>query len=180
MKTKQSVKFVVGMALFAALGFVSGCVTAPSVQYQAPGGAAVAGYKTYVLVPFGPIEGVVGASPGTSLRYVPVITASIRNVLATKGCPEEPREQADFIVNVRTALAPPTESAAWGVGPAVAAESPNNDGALRIEIYDIGSKELMWVGWTKHASYRMPDDATLAKAIGEVLANFPPPPAKIN
>jgi hypothetical protein len=194
MKTKTSIKSVASLVLLAALGFVSGCASGPEIKYEADRSASVAAYKTYTLIPFSKTAGITGAAPGTSLRYAPVITAGLKSALVAKGYTESSKDAANFAVNVRATIVPKTDVTDWGMGYAGYGRwgaggywgrtgmgydvtvDRYNEGVLRIEIYDIKSKDLVWVGWAKDQLYKAPEDAAVTKVISDILANFPPPP----
>jgi hypothetical protein len=200
MNTKISIKSLFGLGLIAALGFVSGCTTGPEIKYEADATANLTGYKTYILVPFSKPSGtgITGANPGAGLRYAPVLTSSIKSTLAAKGYTEAPKETADFAVNVRATVVPKTDITDWGMGYGGygyggwgrggywghggmgydVTVDQYNEGVLRIEIYDVKKRELVWVGWATAELYKAPEDAGVAKAVTDILANFPVPAPK--
>jgi len=193
-------------ASFSLLAFVaasaaalfSGCVTGPEIKFEADRSVDVSGYKTYALVPFSKTTGISGqgASPGSSLKFAAPITDAIKAGLAAKGYTEATDvNKADFAVNVRATVVPQTDVTDWGMGYAGypgwrggyggywgysggynVSVDQYNQGVLRIEIYDMKKKELIWVGWASDRLDDEPDATKIPGIVNSILANFPPPP----
>jgi len=183
------------------LALFTGCETGPEIKYEADRTVDVTAYKTYVLVPFSKTSGISGqgATPGSSLKYAEPITASIKATLASKGYTEAVKpETADFAVNVRATIVPQTDVTDWGMGYAGypgwrggygggygywgggggynVTVDQYNKGVLRIELFDMKKKDLVWVGWATDRLDDNPDPAKIPPIVASILVNFPPPP----
>ena len=183
-----------------ALALFSGCVTGPEIKFEADRSVDVSGYKTYALVPFSKTAGISGqgADPGSSLKYAAPITSAIKAGLAAKGYTEAVDvNKADFAVNVRATIVPQTDVTDWGMGYGGyngfyggygghgywgygggynVSVDQYNQGVLRIEIFDMKKKELVWVGWASDRLADKPDVNKIPPIVTGILANFPPPP----
>jgi len=191
---------LLAFATASALTFFSGCATGPEIKFEADRSVDVSGYKTYVLVPFSKTTGISGqgANPGSSLKYAAPITDAIKAGLATKGYSETAdAHKADFAVNVRATIVPQTDVTDWGMGYGGysgfyggygghgywgygggynVTVDQYNQGVLRIEIFDMKKKELVWVGWASDRLADKPDVNKIPPIVTGILANFPPPP----
>jgi hypothetical protein len=181
-----------------ALALFSGCTTGPEIKFEADRTIDVSGYKTYALIPFSKTAGISGqgADPGASLKFAAPITAAIKSGLAGKGYTESAdANKADFAVNVRATVVPQTDVTDWGMGYAGypgwrgggygywgygggynVTVDQYNQGVLRIEIFDMKKKELVWVGWASDRLDDKPDATKIPGIVNGILANFPPPP----
>lgn len=182
-----------------ALALFSGCATGPEIKFEADRSVDVSGYKTYALVPFSKTAGITGqgANPGASLKYAEPITSAIKSALAAKGYSETTdTNKADFAVNVRATIVPQTDVTDWGMGYAGypgwrgggyggywgagggynVSVDQYNQGVLRIEIFDLKKKDLVWVGWASDRLSDKPDVTKIPPVVTSILANFPPPP----
>jgi hypothetical protein len=191
------------LALVASstLALFTGCETGPEIKYEADRSVDVSGYKTYVLVPFSKTGGISGqgANPGSSLKYAEPVTSAIKAGLAAKGYTEAADAKlADFAVNVRATIVPQTDVTDWGMGYAGypgwrggygggygywgggggynVTVDQYNQGVLRIEIFDMKKKDLVWVGWASDRLSDKPDVTKIPPIVSGILANFPPPP----
>jgi hypothetical protein len=189
-------RLLLSSALLLALGFISGCESGPEIKYEADRTIDVTAYKTYALIPWSKTGGVQGqeVAPGASLKFAPIVTSSIKNALTSKGYSEAAvPQQADFAVNVRATMVPKTDVTDWGMGYGGYGRyggywggagyggynvtvDQYNEGVLRIEIFDIKKKDLVWVGWAKDQLYKEPTGEHLPGVIAQIMANFPPPP----
>ena len=190
---------LLAFATASALALFSGCATGPEIKFEADRSVDVSGYKTYVLVPFSKTGGISGqgANPGSSLKYAGPITDAIKSALAAKNYTEADASKADFAVNVRATIVPQTDVTDWGMGYGGypgwhggygggygywghsgynVTVDQYNQGVLRIEIFDMKKKELVWVGWASDRLSDKPDVAKIPPIVTSILANFPPPP----
>jgi hypothetical protein len=198
-KSQRPASFaLLAFATASALAFFSGCATGPEIKFEADRSIDVSGYKTYVLVPFSKTAGISGqgANPGSSLKFAAPITDAIKSALAAKGYTEADASKADFAVNVRATVVPQTDVTDWGMGYAGypgwrggggygywgttggynVTVDQYNQGVLRIELFDMKKKELVWVGWASDRLDDQPDPAKIPGIVSGILANFPPPP----
>jgi hypothetical protein len=181
-----------------ALALFSGCESGPEIKFEVDRSVDVSAYKTYALVPFSKTAGISGqgADPGASLKYAAPITSAIKAGLAGKGYTEAADvNKADFAVNVRATIVPQTDVTDWGMGYAGypgwrgggygywgygggynVTVDQYNQGVLRIEIFDMKKKELVWVGWATDRLSDKPDVTKIPGIVNGILANFPPPP----
>ena len=182
------------------LAFLAGCASAPEIKYEADRSVDVSGYKTYAMVPFSKTSGITGqgANPGASLKYAEPITSAIKSTLAAKGYTEVSADKADFAVNVRATIVPQTDVTDWGMGYAGypgwrgggygywgagggynVTVDQYNQGVLRIELFDMKKKDLVWVGWATDRLSDKPDVTKIPPIVASILANFPPPPPEL-
>ena len=192
MKKQVSTLFPAAVSVLCCLLFTSGCRTVPKYHYEADPKADFAAYKTFALLPLP--EKVPGAELGLMLRIGGVVKSTLEGEFKSKGYAQVDVDSADFIVNVTGKVVPQVDVTDFGYMPyntypsamRWGAQHPyttgNRDvyvdeydeGTLVVEIYDAGTKKLVWVGWT---SGRMdpagPDPDRVAEGVRGVVAAFP-------
>jgi len=172
-----------------------GCSTpAPVAQYQMHPDINIESYKTFALLPIP--KDLPGADPAVLLRYGNTALEGMRASMVAKGYVESDLDSADLVINLKGAVVPTiivqqqhgvnygyyAQSSFWGshypsmtFGVTTDLEKDAVDYAnLVLEIYESGSKELVWVGWmTTIRSNQQVEHEVVKARIAQILESFP-------
>jgi hypothetical protein len=183
-------------SLAAATLLLAGCVSKPTIGFEANQQAPFSEFKTYALLPLP--NKVEGGDPGAALRIAPLVTSEIKSGMAQKGYREVPAEQADVVLHVRGKIVGKTDVTDWGYSYAGygrwggyydpmggVSVDQYNEGVLSIEAFHRPSKQIVWVGWAQARLEEKVNEARLKEALVNIVSQFPqagtapaPKPAK--
>src|SRR6516165_5923204 len=163
---------VVAMLLLAA-----GTLAAQDVKYNFMPGTDFSKYHTYKWV------AIEGASHPNQIMDQEIKQA-VDTQLASKGLTKTDGEKADLYVGYQIAVDQERQWNAWGTGRGFgggmgsATSSTINIGTLVLDMYDPGTKQLVWTGnATKTidpSSNQEKNMKSLNKAMEKLLKNYPP------
>ncbi len=169
--------FRIGLAIVGIALLFGGVATSQDVKYQSMPGTDFSKYHTYKWVN---IEG--GAHPNQIMDAE--IKQSVDAQLATKGLTKTDDEKADLLVGYQIAVDKEKQWNAYSMGgPRMggmgsATQSTINIGTLVLDMYDPGTKQLVWTGnATKTidpSSNQEKNEKNLNKAMAKLLKNYPP------
>jgi len=163
--------------LFLALVIGTGC-RAQDVKYNFMPGTDFSKYHTYKWVA---IEG--GAHPNQIMDQE--IKQAVDSQLATKGLTKTDGDQADLYVGYQIAVDKEKQWNAYGMGGGVrwggmgsATSSTINIGTLVLDMYDPGTKQLVWTGnatkTINPSGNQEKNQKNLNKAMQKLLKDYPP------
>lgn len=163
--------------IFAAL-FLTGAACAQDVRYNFMPGTDFSKYHTYKWVA---IEG--GAHPNQIMDAQ--IKQAVDSQLATKGMTKTDSDKADLYIGYQIAVDQEKQWNGYGMGGglrwggmASAQSSTINVGTMVLDMYDPGTKQLVWTGnATKTidpSSNQEKNQKNLNKAMEKLLKNYPP------
>jgi hypothetical protein len=165
------------MLVVAVLLLTAGPLAAQDVTYNSMPGTDFSKYHTYKWVS---IEG--GAHPNQIMDQE--IKQSIDSQLASKGLTKTDSDKADLYVGYQVAVDQEKQWIAWGTGRGFgggmgsATSSTISNGTLVLDMYDPGTKQLVWTGReTKTldpSSNQEKNMKNLNKAMTKLLKNYPP------
>lgn len=165
------VMVVLGVFLFGTSLF------AQDVRYNFMPGTDFSKYHTYKWVG---IEG--GAHPNQIMDAE--IKQAVDSQLAAKGMTKTDGEKADLYVGYQIAVDKEKQWNAWGTGRGFgggmgsATSSTINVGSLVLDMYDPGSKQLVWTGNASKtidpSSNQEKNMKNLNKAMAKLLKHYPP------
>jgi hypothetical protein len=192
---------------FAAVAGLTGCQTAPKVQTEFDSTEGFATMKTFAVLPLP--KNIPGVDPGLVLRIGPAVKEAVRGSMKGKGYTETTTtKETDIAILVHGRLVPKTDVTDWGFTPyygragwyggynygayggSNVTVDQYNQGTIIVEVYDVKTSKMIWVGWMED---RADDDpkrekqaANVANAIAKILASYPavgavpppPPPEK--
>jgi len=173
----RSIRIVPTMFVIALL---TGAVAmAQDVKYNSMPGTDFTKYHTYKWVV---IEGAQQPSQILDAQIKQAIDAQ----LATKGLTKTDDEKADLYIGYQVAIqqdkqwnAYGTGGYRWGGGMATATQSTITTGSLTLDMYEPGTKSLVWTGSaTKQIDTNAKQDKiekNLNKGMAKMLKNYPPP-----
>lgn len=179
--------FVLGLVLVG----LSGCQSAPKVNSEFDSSADFTSARTFALRPLP--NSIPGVDPGLVLRVGPAATSAARASMSAKGFTEASDvAKADLAVLIHGKSVPKTDVTEWGFTPYYAAGwrgsyaygmyggssvtvDQYDEGTLIVEVYDVKTRKMIWVGWmTARSSGRTEDQAAkVGNAVSEILAGFP-------
>jgi hypothetical protein len=154
-------------------------VMAQDVRYNSMPGTDFSKYHTYKWIV---IEGATAPSQILDAQIKQAVDAQ----LATKGLTKTDDDKADLYVGYQVALSQEkqwnaygTGGARWGGGMASATQSTITTGSLTLDMYEPGTKSLVWTGSaTKQIDTNAKQDKiekNLNKGMAKLLKNYPPP-----
>lgn len=159
------------------LMLTAGTLAAQDVRYNFMPGTDFSKYHTYKWVS---IEG--GAHPNQIVDAE--IKQSVDSQLASKGLTKTDSDKADLYVGYQIAVDQEKQWNAWGTGRGLgggmgsATSSTISVGMLVLDMYDPGTKQLVWTGnATKTidpSSNQEKNQKNLDKAMAKLLKNYPP------
>jgi Domain of unknown function (DUF4136) len=163
----------IGLALL-----MCGIALAQDVKYNFMPGTDFSKYHTYKWVN---IEG--GAHPNQIMDAE--IKQAVDAQLSTKGLTKTTDDKADMLIGYQIAVDKEKQWNAYGMGGGVrfggmgsATSSTINVGTLVLDMYDPGTKQLVWTGnATKTidpSSNQEKNQKNLNKAMAKLLKNYPP------
>lgn len=163
---------IVGIALLFGRIAIS-----QDVKYNSMPGTDFSKYHTYRWVN---IEG--GAHPNQIMDAE--IKQSVDAQLATKGLTKTNDEKADLLVGYQIAVDQEKQWNAYGMGGGrfggmgSATQSTINIGTLVLDMYDPGTKQLVWTGSATKSinpgSNEQKNEKNLNNAMAKLLKNYPP------
>ena len=177
MQIRESGNIFTWMLVVALLLLTGGPLAAQDVTYNSMPGTDFSKYHTYKWVS---IEG--GAHPNQIMDQE--IKQSIDSQLASKGLTKTDSDKADLYVGYQVAVDQEKQWNAWGTGRGFgggmesATSSTISNGTLVLDMYDPGTKQLVWTGReTKTldpSSNQEKNMKNLNKAMTKLLKNYPP------
>jgi hypothetical protein len=163
---------VLGIALLTC-----GVAIAQDVKYNSMPGTNFSKYHTYKWIS---IEGASHPNQIVDAEIKQAVDAQ----LSTKGLTKTDDEKADLYVGYQIAVDQEKQWNAygmggrWGGGMASATQSTISIGSLVIDMYDPGTKELVWTGTASKSidpsSNQQKNQNNLNKAMAKLLKNYPP------
>ena len=177
MQVKRS-SMVFSLALLLALGsLAAGSMSAQDVKYNFMPGTDFSKYHTYKWV------SIEGASHPNQIMDAEIKQA-VDTQLASKGLTKTDSEKADLYVGYQIAVDQERQWNAWGTGRGFgggmgsATSSTISIGTLVLDLYDPGTRQLVWTGnATKTmdpSSNQEKNMKSLNKAMEKLLKNYPP------
>jgi hypothetical protein len=158
-----------------------GCAVAMAqdVKYNSMPGTDFSKFHTYKWV------AIEGASAPNQIMDAQIKQA-IDAQLATKGLTKTDDEKADLYIGYQVAISQQKQWNAygtggyrWGGGMATATESMITTGSLVVDMYEQGTKNLVWTGTaTKEIDANAKQDKiekNLNKGMTKLFKNYPPP-----
>lgn len=156
---------------------VSSRSTAQDVTYNFMPGTDFSKYHTYKWVP------IEGASHPNQIMDQEIKQA-VDSQLASKGLTKTDSDKADLYVGYQIAVDQERQWNAWGTGRGFgggmgsATSSTISIGTLVLDMYDPGSKQLVWTGHATKtvdpSSNQEKNMKNLNKAMAKLLKNYPP------
>ena len=167
------VLIMLGIALLTC-----GVAIAQDVKYNSMPGTDFSKYHTYKWVP---IEGASHPNQIVDAEIKQAVDAQ----LSTKGMTKTDDEKADIYVGYQIAVDQEKQWNAYGMGGglrwggmASATQSTISIGSLVIDMYDPGTKQLVWTGTASKSldpsSNQQKNQNNLNKAMAKLLKNYPP------
>jgi hypothetical protein len=155
-----------------------GVAIAQDVKYNSMPGTDFSKYHTYKWVP---IEGASHPNQIVDAEIKQAVDAQ----LSTKGMTKTDDEKADLYVGYQIAVDQEKQWNAYGMGGglrwggmASATQSTISIGSLVIDMYDPGTKQLVWTGTASKSldpsSNQQKNQNNLNKAMAKLLKNYPP------
>lgn len=177
------------VTLLASVAILFGCQTGPKISSEFDPQADFSTYRKFVLLPLP--TNIPGGNPGAILRTGKIIEQATADALALKGFERVEAEEADFAVRLSGKVVPKVDVSEMGYSvqpvrgwygyyrPYYIQQEVYVDhyeeGTLIIEIYDVSSRELTWVGWgVARKPSEEPDSERVRDAVNSILADFPP------
>jgi hypothetical protein len=173
-RSTRKLSMVVGIALITCA-----VAMAQDVKYNSMPGTDFSKFHTYKWVP---IEGASAPNQIMDAQIKQAIDAQ----LATKGLTKTDDDKADLYIGYQVAISQQkqwnaygTGGMRWGGGMASATESMITTGSLVVDMYEQGTKNLVWTGTaTKQIDTNAKQDKiekNLNKGMAKMLKNYPPP-----
>jgi len=168
-------KFFSSTLVIALLLVIAGRLTAQDVSYNFMPRTDFAKYRTYKWVNIG------GAHPDQIMDAE--IKQSVDAQLASRGLTKTDSDKADLCIAYQTAVNQEMQWDAWGsrsfgMGMGSWTSSTISVGTLVLDIYDPGTKQLVWTGRATKTidpgSNHEKNMKNLDKAIAKLLKNYPP------
>ena len=154
-----------------------GVAIAQDVKYNSMPGTNFSKYHTYKWIA---IEGASHPNQIVDAEIKQAVDAQ----LSTKGLTKTDDEKADLYVGYQIAVDQEKQWNAygmggrWGGGMASATQSTISIGSLVIDMYDPGTKDLVWTGTASKSidpsSNQQKNQNNLNKAMAKLLKNYPP------
>ena len=154
-----------------------GVTIAQDVKYNSMPGTNFSKYHTYKWIA---IEGASHPNQIVDAEIKQAVDAQ----LSTKGLTKTDDEKADLYVGYQIAVDQEKQWNAygmggrWGGGMASATQSTISIGSLVIDMYDPGTKDLVWTGTASKSidpsSNQQKNQNNLNKAMAKLLKNYPP------
>jgi hypothetical protein len=174
MRARQNSKLF-SSALVLALLLTAGTLIAQDVRYNFMPRTDFARYRTYKWVNIG------GAHPDQIMDAE--IKQSVDSQLALRGMTKTDSDPADLYIGYQSAIDEERQWDAWGTrafgsGEASWTSSTITVGTLVLDMYDPGTKQLVWTGRATKtidpSSNHEKNMKNLDKAIAKLLKNYPP------
>ena len=170
--------FRIGLAIVGIAFLLGGVAISQDVKYNSMPGTNFSKYHTYKWIS---IEG--GAHPNQIMDAE--IKQAVDAQLAKKGLTKITNGNADLLVGYQTAVDQEKQWNAyggggfrWGGGMASATQSTISVGSLVLDMYDPGTKQLVWTGTATKSidpsSNQEKNEKNLNNAMAKLLKNYPP------
>jgi hypothetical protein len=175
MRVRQNGKLFSSALVVALLLVTAGTATAQDVRYNFMPRTDFSKYHTYKWVNIG------DAHPDQIMDAE--IKQSVDTQLALKGMTKTDSDKADVYLGYQTAVNQETQWDAWGsrafgMGTASWTSSTISVGTLVLDMYDAGTKQLVWTGQATKtinpSSNPEKNMKNLDKSIAKLLKNYPP------
>jgi len=175
MRVRQSGKFFSSALVAALLLVTAGTLAAQDVRYNFMPGTDFSKYRTYKWV------NTRGAHPDQIMDAE--IKQSVDSQLASKGMTKTDSDKADLYIGYQTAVNQETQwdafgSRAFGMGTGSWTSSTISVGTLVLDMYDPGTKQLVWTGRATKTidpgSNHEKNMKNLDKAMAKLMKNYPP------
>lgn len=175
MRVQQKSNLFLSAVVLAVLLVTAGTLTAQDVRYNFMPGTDFSKYRTYKWV------NIRGAHPDQIMDAE--IKQSVDSQLASKGLSKTDSDKADLYIGYQTAVHQETQWDAWGsrafgMGSASWTSSTISVGTLVLDMYDPGTKELVWTGSaTKTIDSSANHEKNIKrmdKAMAKLLKDYPP------
>src|ERR1700756_3565576 len=175
MRVRQRGKLFSSALVVALLLLTAGTLIAQDVRYNFMPGTDFSKYSTYKWVNIG------GAHPDQIMDAE--IKQSVDSQLASKGMTKTDSDEADLYIGYQTAVNQEMQWDAWGsrsfgMGMGSWTSSTISVGTLVLDMYDPGTKQLVWTGRATKTidpgSNHEKNMKNLDKSIAKLLKNYPP------
>jgi hypothetical protein len=175
MRVGQSGKFFSSALVVALLLVSAGRLIAQDVRYNFMPGTDFSKYRTYKWVNVG------GPRPDQIMDAQ--IKQSVDSQMASRGMTKTDSDKADLYIGYQSAVEQETQWDAWGsrsfgMGMGSWTSSTISVGTLVLDMYDPGTKQLVWTGRATKtidpSSNHEKNIKKLDKAIAKLLKNYPP------
>jgi hypothetical protein len=175
MRARRNDKFFSSAMVAALLVVTAGTLAAQDVRYNFMPGADFSKYRTYKWVNTG------NAHPDQIMDAQ--IKQAVDSQLAAKGMTKTDDDKADLYVGYQTSVNQETQWDAWGsrafgMGRGSWTSSTISVGTLVLDMYDPGTKQLVWTGSATKtidpSSNQEKNVKNLDKTMAKLLKNYPP------
>ena len=175
MRVQQNSKLFSSALVVALFLVTAGTLAAQDVRYNSMPGADFSKYHTYKWVNIG------DAHPDQIMDAE--IKQAIDSQLAAKGMTKTDGDKADLYIGYQIAVNQETQWDAWGsrafgMGTGSWTSSTISVGTLVLDMYDPGTKQLVWTGSATKTidtgSNHEKHMKKLDKAMAKLLKNYPP------
>jgi hypothetical protein len=175
MRVQQNSKFFSSALVVALLLVTAGPLAAQDVRYNFMPGADFSKYRTYKWVNTG------DAHPDQIMDAQ--IKQAVDSQLASKGMTKTDDDKADLYIGYQTTVNQETQWDAWGsrafgMGTGTWTSSTISVGTLVLDMYDPGTKQLVWTGSATKtidpSSNHEKNMKNLDKSMAKLLKNYPP------
>jgi hypothetical protein len=175
MRVQQNSKFFSSALVVALLLVTAGPLAAQDVRYNFMPGADFSKYRTYKWVNTG------DAHPDQIMDAQ--IKQAVDSQLASKGMTKTDDDKADLYIGYQTTVNQETQWDAWGsrafgMGRGSWTSSTISVGTLVLDMYDPGTKQLVWTGSATKtidpSSNHEKNMKNLDKSMAKLLKNYPP------
>ena len=175
MRARRNDKFFSSAMVAALLVVTAGTLAAQDVRYNFMPGADFSKYRTYKWVNTG------NAHPDQIMDAQ--IKQAVDSQLASKGMTKTDDDKADLYVGYQTSVNQETQWDAWGsrafgMGRGSWTSSTISVGTLVLDMYDPGTKQLVWTGSATKtidpSSNQEKNVKNLDKTMAKLLKNYPP------
>jgi len=175
MRVQQNSKFFSSALVVELLLVTAGPLAAQDVRYNFMPGADFSKYRTYKWVNTG------DAHPDQIMDAQ--IKQAVDSQLASKGMTKTDDDKADLYIGYQTTVNQETQWDAWGsrafgMGRGSWTSSTISVGTLVLDMYDPGTKQLVWTGSATKtidpSSNHEKNMKNLDKSMAKLLKNYPP------
>lgn len=175
MQVRQNSKFFSSGLALALLLIAAGTLAAQDVRYNFMPGADFSKYHTYKWVNTGDAH--------TDQIMDAQIKQSVESQLASKGMTRTDDDKADLFIGYQIAVNQERQwdvwgSRAFGMGSGSWTSSTISVGTLVLDMYDSGTKQLVWTGSATKtidpSSNHEKNIKNLDKSMAKLLKNYPP------
>jgi hypothetical protein len=174
---------------------LAGCTSTPKLQFDFDKQADFTKAKTFIFKPIP--NNIPGVDPGLVMRVGPAAADAVRTSMIAKGYTEvSDKTKADIAVVVHGKAVPKTDVTDWGYtggmymggrgmyggypygamyGGSNITVDQYTEGTLVVEIYEVSTKNMIWVGWgTARMTEKSDQQVTnVSNGIRTLLNNYP-------